>query len=69
MKTFRGWVITEVTAQKESKDFETYIANLAVKSKGSISKSDLTKLYSGSKSKQRDTIDAVIMLNKRKDLG
>ena len=64
MKTFRGWVITEVTAQKESKDFETYIANLAVKSKGSISKSDLTKLYSGSKSKQRDTIDAVIMLNK-----
>lgn len=63
MKTFKGW-LNEATAQKASKDFETYIANLAVKSKGSTSKSDLTKLYSGSKSKQRDTIDAVIMLNK-----
>ena len=64
MKTFKEWMILEVSAQKASKDFETYIANLAVKSKGSTSKSDLTKWYEGTPAKQKDTINAVIMLNK-----
>ena len=64
MKTFKEWMILEVSAQKASKDFETYIANLAVKSKGSTSKSDLTKWYEGTPAKQKDTVNAVIMLNK-----
>ena len=63
MKSFKGW-LAEVSAQKASKDFETYIAELAVKSQGSINKSELDKLYSGSTGKKNDTINAVIMLNK-----
>ena len=68
MKTFKEWMILEVSAQKASKDFETYIANLAVLSQGSKIAKELGKLYDdkkvGTKAKKDDTVNAVIMLNK-----
>jgi len=68
MKTFKGWMILEVSAQKASKDFETYIAELAVLSQGNTNKIELGKLYDdekvGTKAKRNDTVNAVIMLNK-----
>ena len=66
MKTFKGW-ITEQSAQKATKDFETYIANLAVLSQGSSNKVELGRLYDnekvGTKAKRNDTINAVVKLN------
>ena len=48
MKTFKGW-LNEATAQKASKDFETYIANLAVLSEKETSSIELKKLISNNK--------------------
>lgn len=45
MKSFKGWLY-EVSAQKATKDFETYIANLAVLSKKEISSPKLKKIVS-----------------------
>ena len=68
MKTFKEWMILEVSAQKASKDFERYIAELAVLSQGSKIAKELGKLYDdkkvGTKAKKDDTVNAVIMLNK-----
>ena len=49
MKTFKEWELVEVTAQKASKDFETYIAELAVLSQGNTNKIELGKLYDDEK--------------------
>ena len=71
MKTFKGWIISEATAQKASKDFETYIANLAVLSEKETSSNELKKLISNNKNKFKglkpkdlpQVIDAVSKLN------
>ena len=70
MKTFKGW-LNEATAQKASKDFETYIANLAVLSEKETSSIELKKLISNNKNKFKglktkdlsQVIDAVSKLN------
>ena len=71
MKTFRGW-LNEVSAQKATKDFETYIANLAVLSNKETNPSKLKKMVSENSDKfggirPKDisqVVDSVSKLNK-----
>ena len=71
MKTFKEWVLVEVSAQKASKDFETHIVNLAVLSKKitNIKKLETLidknqKLFTGIDKKHKtQTIEAVVHLN------